>query len=122
MVATMVFAVVSGRRRRTNRSFAHRMDDHEGVPNASRAGTARRLRSEARTAASPEWAAIRRFLSTTGYVRANLRAVRRRPVWALVGLFQPICYLLLFGPLLGPPAGVPGFPPGGAWTVFTPGC
>jgi ABC-2 type transport system permease protein len=61
------------------------------------------------------------FSDTCLLLQANLRAVRRRPVWALVGLFQPICYLLLFGPLLGPLAGLPGFPRGDAWTVFTPG-
>jgi hypothetical protein len=36
------------------------------------------------------------FSDTCLLLQANLRAVRRRPVWALVGLFQPICYLLLF--------------------------
>ncbi len=36
-------------------------------------------------------------------------------------MFQPVLYLLLFAPLLNGLNGVPGFPPGGAYTVFTPG-
>src|SRR5262245_29829233 len=52
---------------------------------------------------------------------ANLRTTLRNPVWVIVGLFQPICYLLLFAPLLNSLAGVSGFPGGGALTVFTPG-
>jgi ABC-2 type transport system permease protein len=34
---------------------------------------------------------------------------------------QPVCYMLLFAPLLKNLAGVPGFPRGGAYNVFTPG-
>jgi ABC-2 type transport system permease protein len=45
----------------------------------------------------------------------------RSPAWAIIGLFQPLCYLFLFGPLLQPLSKVPGFPPGGAQTVFIPG-
>lgn len=45
----------------------------------------------------------------------------RNPVWVFVGLFQPVCFLLLFGPLLNGVDKVPGFPPGGAFNVFTPG-
>ena len=26
--------------------------------------------------------------------------VLRNPVWLIVGIFQPLCFLLLFGPLL----------------------
>ncbi len=54
------------------------------------------------------------------YGRA-VRASLRNPVWLFIGLFQPILYLLLFAPLLSNLTGVPGFPPGGAYTVFTPG-
>ena len=52
------------------------------------------------------------------------RAVKgslRNPVWLFVGMFQPVLYLLLFAPLLSNLGNVPGFPPGGAFTVFTPG-
>ena len=52
------------------------------------------------------------------------RAVKgtlRNPVWLFIGMFQPVLYLLLFAPLLKGLNGLPGFPPGGAYTVFTPG-
>lgn len=45
----------------------------------------------------------------------------RNPVWVIIGIMQPILYLTLFGPLLEPVANTPGFPPGDAWQVFTPG-
>ncbi|HET9780964.1 MAG TPA: ABC transporter permease [Candidatus Dormibacteraeota bacterium] len=43
------------------------------------------------------------------------------PVWVLVGVLQPVLYLLLFAPLLKPLAAIRGFPPGGAYNVFVPG-
>lgn len=52
------------------------------------------------------------------------RAMRlsiRNPVWVIIGIMRPILYLTLFGPLLEPVANTPGFPPGDAWQVFTPG-
>ncbi len=45
----------------------------------------------------------------------------RNPVWLIMGLMQPILYLVLFGPLLKNIANMPGFPPGGAFNVFVPG-
>jgi ABC-2 type transport system permease protein len=45
----------------------------------------------------------------------------RNPVWVIMGILQPILYLLLFGPLLTNIAKMPGFPPGGAFNVFVPG-
>jgi ABC-2 type transport system permease protein len=45
----------------------------------------------------------------------------RNPVWVIMGVLQPILYLLLFGPLLTGIAKMPGFPPGGAFNVFVPG-
>jgi ABC-2 type transport system permease protein len=51
----------------------------------------------------------------------NLKGSLRNPVWLFIGMFQPILYLLLFAPLLKGLGSVPGFPPGGAYTVFTPG-
>ncbi|HEY7349456.1 MAG TPA: ABC transporter permease [Ktedonobacterales bacterium] len=50
-----------------------------------------------------------------------LRVMLRNPAWVFFGLFQPICYMLLFAPLLKNLVGVPGFPSGGAYNVFTPG-
>jgi len=54
------------------------------------------------------------------FVRSVLGSLRN-PVWLFLGLFQPALYLLLFAPLLGGLGNVPGFPPGGAYAVFTPG-
>lgn len=51
----------------------------------------------------------------------NVRMTLRNPVWVFFGLFQPVCYLLLFAPLLDPLAGAPGFPVGDGLAVFTPG-
>jgi ABC-2 type transport system permease protein len=51
----------------------------------------------------------------------NMLETLRSPVMVLLGLFQPICYLLLLGPIFNGIAAAPGFPPGGALTVFTPG-
>ncbi len=45
----------------------------------------------------------------------------RNPVWVIMGILQPVLYLLLFGPLLTNIAQMPGFPPGGAFNVFVPG-
>lgn len=50
-----------------------------------------------------------------------LRVMLRNPAWVFFGLFQPVCYMLLFAPLLKNLVGVPGFPTGGAYNVFTPG-
>ncbi len=51
----------------------------------------------------------------------SVTATLRNPVWLFIGIFQPVLYLLLFAPLLGSLGSVPGFPRGGAFTVFTPG-
>ena len=51
----------------------------------------------------------------------SMAAALRNPIWPIFGLFQPLCYLLLFGPLLQPLSNVSGFPAGGAQAVFTPG-
>lgn len=51
----------------------------------------------------------------------SMKATLHNPIWAIIGLFQPLCYLLLFGPLLQSFSSAPGFPPGGAQMVFTPG-
>lgn len=52
----------------------------------------------------------------------EIRVTVRNPFWAFSGLFQPIIYLLLFGPLLNGVAGLRGFPEGGnAIQFFAPG-
>src|SRR5579864_5671517 len=43
------------------------------------------------------------------------------PTWVVVGVVQPLLYLLLFAPLLKSIAATPGFPSGGAYNVFVPG-
>src|SRR5215470_12686080 len=45
----------------------------------------------------------------------------RNPVWVIIGVIQPVFYLILFAPLLEGIARSPGFPPGGAYNVFVPG-
>jgi ABC-2 type transport system permease protein len=45
----------------------------------------------------------------------------RNPVWVMIGVIQPVFYLLLFAPLLESIAHSPGFPQGGAYNVFVPG-
>ena len=50
-----------------------------------------------------------------------LTVLLRNPAWIIIGLMQPLLYLLLFAPLLKSFASVPGFPPGGAYNVFVPG-
>ena len=61
------------------------------------------------------------FYDTWLLFAANMRTTLRTPVWVIVGLFQPICFLLLFAPLLGNLVGMPGFPRAGAYNTFTPG-
>ena len=43
------------------------------------------------------------------------------PAWVIIGVIQPVLYLLLFAPLLKSLVHIPGFPPGGAYNVFVPG-
>ena len=46
----------------------------------------------------------------------------RNPAWVLIGIIQPLLYLVLFGPLMVKiVSSTPGFPPGDAWQVLTPG-
>jgi ABC-2 type transport system permease protein len=45
----------------------------------------------------------------------------RNPVWVIIGVIQPVFYLILFAPLLEGISKAPGFPAGGAYNVFVPG-
>jgi ABC-2 type transport system permease protein len=45
----------------------------------------------------------------------------RNPVWVIIGVVQPVFYLVLFAPLLDGISRSPGFPTGGAYNVFVPG-
>ncbi len=49
-----------------------------------------------------------------------MRLSLRQPMWVMIGLLQPILYLVLFGPLLQTVAQTSGFQ-GDAWQVFVPG-
>jgi len=51
----------------------------------------------------------------------ELRVTMRNPFWSISGLFQPIIYLLLFGPLLNGIASTRGLPGGNAIQFFAPG-
>ena len=48
----------------------------------------------------------------------QMALVLRNPVWLIVGVMQPLYFLLLFGPLL---KGVPNLPSGKAYQFFVPG-
>jgi len=51
----------------------------------------------------------------------NLGLTLGNPAWTVIGLIQPILYLLLFAPLLKSIVRAPGFPSGGAYNIFVPG-
>jgi ABC-2 type transport system permease protein len=58
----------------------------------------------------------------TGLIfRRAMRLSLRNPVWVIIGLIQPVLYLVLFGPLLDGMGAVRGWPAGDAWQVFVPG-
>jgi len=45
----------------------------------------------------------------------------RNPVWVVLGVVQPVLYLVLFAPLLKSLSANPGVPAGGAYNWFVPG-
>lgn len=51
----------------------------------------------------------------------SLQITLRNPVWIVFGMFQPLCFLLLFAPLLEKLAGNPAFGTGSSLSVFVPG-
>lgn len=51
----------------------------------------------------------------------HMKATLRNPLWLLVDLSMPVCYILLFAPLLASLPNMSGFRAGGALAVFTPG-
>jgi len=60
------------------------------------------------------------FLRATGIVfRRQLRIALRNPAWVIIGLVQPVLYLVLFGPLLQPLSA--SFGVDNAYTIFVPG-
>jgi ABC-2 type transport system permease protein len=62
-----------------------------------------------------------KFLQDTLLIfRRSLQITLRNPVWLFIGIFQPLCFLFFFAPLLNALTAVPGFS-GNALAVFTPG-
>lgn len=53
--------------------------------------------------------------------RRQLRMNLRNPAWVLIGILQPVLYLLLFGPLLKPLVGSFGVGTDNAYTFLVPG-
>jgi ABC-2 type transport system permease protein len=51
--------------------------------------------------------------------RRQIRMNLRNPAWVIIGMLQPVLYLLLFGPLLEPL--VTQFGADNAYTFFVPG-
>lgn len=52
---------------------------------------------------------------------SQLQETLRNPVWIVFGIFQPLCFLLLFAPFLEKLTTIPDFGGTNALTVFTPG-
>lgn len=62
-----------------------------------------------------------KFLRETQLIFArSLRRTIRNPAWVIIGLFQPVLYLLLFAPLLDS-IRMPGFEDTNSLNVFVPG-
>ena len=53
--------------------------------------------------------------------RRQIRMNLRNPAWVLIGIMQPVLYLVLFGPLLKPLVGSFGVPTDNAYTFLVPG-
>ena len=64
---------------------------------------------------------MRVFHDTWLVFNRSLGLSLRNPPWLIVGLMQPLIYLLLFGPILTNLAKMPGFPSGNAFNLFVPG-
>lgn len=60
------------------------------------------------------------FLRESSIVfRRQIRMNLRNPAWVIIGMLQPVLYLLLFGPLLE--SVIPATGNGNHWTFFVPG-
>jgi len=64
---------------------------------------------------------VRTLTETNLIFRRAMRLSLRNPIWVILGLIQPILYLVMFGPLLENMTRVQGWPGGDAWSVFVPG-
>jgi len=62
------------------------------------------------------------FLRESNVVfRRQIRMNLRNPAWVLIGVMQPVLYLILFGPLLKPLVGSFGVGTENAYTFLVPG-
>jgi ABC-2 type transport system permease protein len=53
--------------------------------------------------------------------RRQMAISLRNPAWVIIGIMQPVLYLVLFGPLVVKiVSSTPGFPPGDSWQILTP--
>jgi ABC-2 type transport system permease protein len=64
---------------------------------------------------------IKLVKDTTLIFLRSMQITLRNPVWIVFGLFQPLCFLLLFAPLLEKLTSNPAFGNTNSLTVFTPG-
>ena len=64
---------------------------------------------------------MRTLRETDLIFRRAMRLSLRNPIWVILGLIQPILYLVMFGPLLENMTKVQGWPDGDAWSLFVPG-
>src|ERR1044072_1262213 len=64
---------------------------------------------------------MRTLAETNLIFRRAMRLSLRNPIWVILGLIQPILYLVTFGPILENMTRVQGWPGGDAWSVFVPG-
>ena len=64
---------------------------------------------------------MRTLRETDLIFRRSMRLSLRNPIWVILGLIQPILYLVMFGPLLENMTEVQGWPVGDVWSVFVPG-
>ncbi|MGB3437758.1 MAG: ABC transporter permease [Actinophytocola sp.] len=61
------------------------------------------------------------LLDTWLVFRRHMAISLRNPAWVLIGIMQPLLYLMLFGPLMEKiVSSTPGFPPGDSWQILAP--
>ena len=94
--------------------------DRSDQPSATRRGARARAVAPPQHGSAPSRAGAGEFVRQTGIVwRRQMRMNLRNPAWVIIGLAQPVLYLLFFGPLLEPIAGQIGAE--NAYTFFVPG-
>src|SRR5207245_2404156 len=97
------------------RSGAAAADDRASPPEP------RRCLSQADRAVTARGGGLKLLRDTWLVFRRYFWIFIHNPAWVVIGVVQPLLYLLLFAPLLKSIASAPGFPRGGAYNVFVPG-